>query len=179
MTATITVEDGTARVDANSYNSVIELNTYFADRGVTSWAALSDSIDKIPAMLRATDYMLRTFRLSWQGSRVTLTQALDWPRLYVTKFDFRNEYYGLTPYYNYNEIPPEIKQAHAELTLRALTVTLDPDMSADDNLKRIKIGPIDLEYMDRAPSATFYRTVIALLSPFFISSGNGAMLVRR
>jgi hypothetical protein len=63
------VEDGSGIVGANSFATVAEADTYFADRGGnTVWDALADA-DKEAALIVATDYIEKKFGTRFQGTK--------------------------------------------------------------------------------------------------------------
>ncbi|MDH7971044.1 hypothetical protein QH494_02525 [Sphingomonas sp. AR_OL41] len=73
----IIVETGAGLANANSYVSVTDADTYFADRAVTKWAALSSG-DKSAALIRATDYLDTMF--VFRSVPLLDTQSLQNPR---------------------------------------------------------------------------------------------------
>jgi len=78
-------EDGSARIDANSYCTVAEGDTYnqsvlYAD----AWLNASTN-DKTIALVQAT--RLLDEMVNWMGWPITTTQALRWPRVWVWKRD--------------------------------------------------------------------------------------------
>lgn len=113
------VETGLLIAGANSYCTVSEADTYFEDRGNTGWAAASDDA-KEQALVRGADYLRQKYRMSWKGSLVNPTQAMDWPRTGVDRVDYFDPFYKnhFVPYAFENsafipvtEIPVELKQA--------------------------------------------------------------------
>lgn len=171
---TLIVENGTGLSTAESYISVADATTYFTKRGNETWA---DVDDKEGALVRATDFMLNMYRLRWKGSRISQTQALDWPRLYVEK-PIGEPLYGLPVYYDSDEIPTEVKQACAELALRASTADLAADIEPDAFTSSVRVGSIAVTYKDDAPTSTIYRAIEAKLAPLFVGNSNSARLVR-
>jgi len=73
----LVVEDGSGRLDANSYVSIADADTYHSLRGNTIWAAATDS-DKVVALVRATEYL--DARWTFTGDPFKATQALVFPR---------------------------------------------------------------------------------------------------
>lgn len=159
------VETGSADATSESYASVAQADTYFANRGITNWATLTTP-EKEQALRRATDYMSI---YAWAGSRVNGTQALDWPRsgLYVNEFDV-----AMT------SIPLAVQNACMELALRAAAGELAPDVGRQKI--RIKVGPIETEYSDKAVPYTKFRAIDNLLSAYlsFVTGGITVGLVR-
>lgn len=168
------VEDGTARADAESYVSVADADTYFANRGNAAWAAL-DTAAKEQALRAATDYMMQTYRMHWTGMRVTGTQALDWPRAWVALVDAPSGYRSVPAYVPQNIVPPEVKNACAELAVRSLAAPLSPDLTSQ--VTRETVGPITVEYAAGARQAPLFKSVDAMLAVYL--KGRGALDVVR
>lgn len=130
-------EDGTGRADAESYCSVAEAAAYHAKRGnADAWDAIED---KEAALRKATDYLVQTFRGRWAGIRKTEAQALDWPRYEVPRMD-GGEWWN----YPDDAIPPELKNATAELALKSASVNLLEDLGPE--VQSETIGPISVTY---------------------------------
>lgn len=151
------VEDGSSKVDAESYASVADADTFLSSRGMTIWSELSEP-EKEQALRRAADYMTAEYRPKWLGRRSSAVQSLDWPRTDVTLDDV-----GVIPQ---NFVPREIVRACIELAFRAASGEL-----LDDEEGRVieeTIGPITTKY-DRTVSARKkFVLVDNLLNPFTI-----------
>lgn len=173
------VEDGTNVPGAESYASVNDADVYFDNRGVTIWSNLTIQ-EKEQALRRATDYMLERYRLRWKGGRIHFKQPLDWPRQGVSLEDFNGipqMYYAyLVPY---NVVPVEVKNACAELALRASINALNDDLQ--QNVLEEAVGPITTKYDPNSPQIPRYVKIDQLLAPFLVNGGNNATvkLVRK
>lgn len=163
------VEDGTGKVDAESYCSVDDADTHHAARGVTNWATLSTA-EKEQALRRACDYMEANYGTRWAGERYTDTQALSWPRIYVPR---RTK----TTDYNNDEIPVEVVRANAELAFRAAAGDLLADVGTQ--VKSETVGPISVTYADGARQSTVYKAVDNMLAFLFRYGGSGQIPVIR
>ena len=167
------VESGSIVPGAESYCTVAFANTYHASRGNTAWEALDDADDKEPALRRATDYMLQTYRGRWKGYRVSSTQPLNWPREAVVLGDGPNNYGDVVA----NTIVPlEVKNACAEYALRAVTSQLAADLTRGTLSE--SVGEISVTYDPASPQYARYRAVDAVLAPYLTSSGSMTRLVR-
>lgn len=155
----LTVEDGTGLSTAEAYISVSDADAYHAARGNTAWAALTATA-KEQALRRAADYMNAVYGGAWRGSRLTLTQALDWPRTCV-----------IVP----TPVPSEIARANAELAARAAAGDLLADQGAQ--VASETVGPVSVTYAAGARQATRYALVEAMLSRWLV--GMGALRVVR
>ena len=155
-------EDGSGKSDSESYISVADASTYHTARGNTAWAALTTDALREAALRRATDYMRQAYRSRWQGYKVNEDQALDWPR-----YDVVVEGYAIDD----EIVPTEIKNACAELALKAATADLLADQS--QGVVREKVGPIEVEYDKSSPQSTRYKAIDAILSPYLKAGGGG------
>lgn len=159
------VEDGTGKVDSNSYATAEEADAYFSDRSVSAWTGTSGV--KESALIRATDYIEGRFASRFKGQKATSEQALSWPRI-VTGYDA-------------DEIPTSLKKATYEYALRALTAKLAPDPVVSESglavvAEKKKVGPIEKEvqYAQSGPGSTVtyfkpYPAADMLLSSLLIS----------
>ena len=78
MALTLIKEDGTGKIDANTYASVADCDAYHeAHLYASAWTAAS-AVDKDKALAMATRLMDAEF--AFNGTRKSTTQALQWPR---------------------------------------------------------------------------------------------------
>lgn len=174
---TIVVEDGTGKADAESYCDVAYADNYHSKRNNTSWAPLTTALKE--AFLRnATEFMIGLYRMRWLGRRVLTTQALDWPRVGVVIKDFESSgfpgSYGLYQV-DYTIVPVEVKNACAELALRASKGELAPDRT--QKIISETVGPISVTYDKDAPAQVQYRQVDAMLK-VYLQGGGSMMMVK-
>lgn len=166
----ITVETGSGNAAANSYASVEQADAWHAARGITTWADLLTE-EREQALVRATAYMQQVYRLRWAGSRVLMTQALDWPRAWVPMVDAPG-YYGAYPaYYPSNAVPREVRDACCELALTAAAGDLSPNI--ERQAKSVTVGPITKVYADNASPVTRYRAIDNMLAPLLLGASVG------
>ena len=165
------VENGTGLATAESYSSVAEYKTYADNFGV-SYAAFTDT--QLEQFLRqATRYMGQMYRMRWKGYRVTSTQSLDWPRAGVSTVESSSYIYGRYVVAT-DIVPADIKNANNILAQKA---SAGVDLFADgtQRVKREKIGPIESEYEQGSLQRIQYDSVLALISPYLGSVGNGSI----
>jgi len=172
---TIIVEDGTVVAGAESYLSVADSLTYHAARGNNTWATITTTQQE-QALRRATDYMLEVYRTRWAGYRFTSTQSLDWPRSYVPIPDAVSGYGSFEAMVAPNIVPTEVKNACAELALKAAAGELFSDQT--QGVVREQIGPIAVEYDKFSPQRTRYVAIEAMLRPYFKMGGASVGLMR-
>ena len=159
------VETGSGKSDSESYISVADASNYHTVRGNTAWAALATDALREAALRKATDFMRQVYRSRWQGYKVNEDQALDWPR-----YDVEVEGYAVDS----DIVPTEVKNACAELALRASAAELNPDLT--QGVAREKVGQIEVEYDKASPQLTRYRAINALLSPYLKAGGGGCSM---
>lgn len=170
----LVVETGTGSATAESYISVADASTYHTNRGNSAWAALASDTVREQSLRKATDYMEQVYRLRWLGYRVTITQALSWPRDEVQRLDLTllNQY----SYYENNVVPPEVKNACAELALKAASGELLPDLG--QGVIRKKVDVLEVEYDKYSPQSKRYTAIDRLLAPFLSGSSVSRTVVR-
>ena len=155
-------EDGTGLTTANAYCTVAEADSYHVLRGTTEalWADLDTDV-KTACVIRATDYMVQTYRGRWKGVLVKTEQALDWPRYSV--YPDAGFQYALSSVI----VPLEVKRACAELALRANSAVLTEDVVPALVLSET-VGPVAVTYANTGQRTTRYlaidRTLSALLN---------------
>jgi hypothetical protein len=166
------VEDGTGLATAESFVSVVNADTYHSNRGNATWATLTTE-QKEQALRRATDYMEQVYRTRWTGYLKTTTQALGWPR---TEAPLADVGYGYA-YYSSDAVPQIVKNACAELALKAAAGELAPDV--EPRVKREKVGPIETEYAEYGEQSTQFRAIDNMLLPVLSSVGGAFRKVVR
>lgn len=153
--ATIVVEDGTGKTDANSYVSEAELSTYATDRGVTISGAAS------VLLIQAMDYIEQQ---PFQGEKHTETQALQWPRAWVVIDGFA---------VNSDEIPQLLKDCVCEAAI-AIDGGTNPLANESRATKMEKVGDIAVEYTDTARNVTYLKALETKLTKL-LRKGSGGM----
>jgi hypothetical protein len=161
----LVTETGAGLANAESYCSVSDADAYHANRGNAAWALALDQ-DKEAALRNATTFLEGRFGQFWGGYRVTQSQALSWPR-YGTYYSdgMARQSAFLIPQ---DVVPPEIRDACARLALSALAGDLLPDIDRGGQIKRERIGPIEVEYESGADTETsrpWLRAILARLLP--------------
>lgn len=156
------VESGQAGADSESYCSVGDAIAYHTKLGNTAFLNLNDELSKERALRKATNHMTQVYRQSWKGQRATSTQALDWPRVGV-------EVDGYC--FDSNAVPSVVRDACAELALRALTGQLSPDVGPQKT--EVKIGPITTKYAEGTRATKKYSAVDNMVAPFLKGGGSG------
>ena len=128
----LVVEDGTIVAVANTYVTVAELDSFAALRGVTLPAT---EPEKEVLIIKAADY-IESFRDRFQGSKVSQSQPMQWPRYDVTidGFEIASD-----------EIPQDLKTAQLQA---AIEVNAGADLQEPTGkaIKREKVDVIEVEY---------------------------------
>ena len=125
-------EDGTGLTNSNSYASVAEFVSFWADRGVDYSDTDAELITA--ALINATDYIEMRWASKFIGKRSTEEQALAWPRDRAYDKDL----------ILLEGVPRKLKLAVYEYAKRALSADLAPDPSVDPNIRQLTetVGPI-------------------------------------
>lgn len=162
------VETGTGSATAESYLSVVDAAAYHLKMGNRdAWALVGNEGAKEAMLRRATNYLRDRYYDMWLGDMAVSTQRLDWPRNGV----WTRSGNGLAS----TIVPEEVKDACAELALRASSAALMPDTS--QGIKREKIGPIEVEYDQYSPSAAAFASIDAMLAPYLVSGAQPGLNV--
>jgi len=171
-----TIDTTIGGANANSYVALSDAETYHDSRLNTETWANATSDNKTRALLMAAN---RLQSENWLGSRVTTTQRLAWPRLYVEKVDGIGPGYGWGYGYGYwpfgevylsTEIPQRVKDAQCEL---ALALLQGFDDGAEDQMNSFSADGISINFSTQRPSGAFPPSVAQLLSG--LVSGNVLM----
>lgn len=170
----LVVETGSGSSTADSYISLVDAATRHTNLGNAAWAALASDTVREQYLRRATEYMEGAYRQRWNGYKKTATQALSWPRSYVYTEPFVQGAIGSYPYLLSDRIVPnEVKNACADLALKAATVTLAEDLG--QAVVREKIDVIEVEYDKNAPAYTQYRAIDMMLAIYLKSGGKASI----
>lgn len=138
----LVVEDGTGLEAANSYVSVAFADSYFADRSVTAWSALSNEV-KEASLIKATDYIDAKNSRRFTTGALNELQALVLPRIYFLDANYKR----------ITGIPVLWLKAVCEYALIASTKDLfTPASSGAKEIKseEVVVGPVKTrtEYLD-------------------------------
>jgi len=170
-------EDGTGLANAESYISVDDCTTYLNNVGATIWQTISLA-EQEQALRRATSYLVGFYRLKWKGRRVIITQALDWPRVGVVLEDFGGSQgrqgmgsYGLFQV-PFNIVPVEVKNACAELALRATMGPLADDLT--QNALSETVGPVTVKYDPYSPQRVRYPQIHNAIRVYLLQSSSSS-----
>lgn len=159
-------ETGAGLAGAESFASVTAADTRLAALGLTTWATLQTS-EKEAALRRATTYMEAAYRTRWHGARVTINQALSWPRYGVCVDGF---------YVASASVPVEVANACIDLAFKAAAGDLNEDVGRQ--VIREKVGPLETEYAPHGSQSVRYRAIDMALAPYLSGGGASARLVR-
>lgn len=159
-------ETGAGLANAESYISVADADARQTALGNTNWGDLTTD-EKEQALRRATSFMEQAYRTRWVGQRLSIEQALSWPRYDVCVDGF---------YVESTTVPVDVANACADLALKAAAADLNADLTR--SVVRKKIGPLETEYDRNSPQSIRYRAVDMALAPYLKGSSAMATLVR-
>lgn len=160
------VETGTADPNAESYASVAAADTRLNGLGVTTWSTITTA-QKEQALRRATQYMLQAYRDRWSGIRVSIDQALDWPRydMMVDGFPVKTAV-----------VPQTVANACIDLAYKAASGDLNVDLA--QRVLTSKVGPLETVYDRYSSQQSRYPSIEMALAPYLGSAGASMRLVR-
>lgn len=143
-----------------SYCTVSYADNYHANLGNAAWALLTTA-QKEQSLRKATNYLEQVY--TWKGYRVSSTQVLSWPRhdVYVDGYSVSSSF-----------VPLQVQSATADLALKASNGDLSPDLTQE--VKREKVGEIEVEYKDGSVQYIRYRSIDNMLK-WFISGVAGGV----
>lgn len=162
MPITLTVEDGTRPIGANTYASIADANAYWSGRVNEAWADATDD-EKSSALIQATDYLNG---LSWTGRKVAI-RTMAWPRN-----DVEVDGYELGS----DEIPEEVVQACCYMAGEIIGGAT-PLASTDRPLTKLTAGAVSMEWDAASSQAPQYPALKSILRGY-IMAGNMFRLVR-
>ena len=162
----LVTETGAGLADAESYASVDAADAYHEGRNI-GWLDLALP-EKEAALRLATDYLHQRFTGAWQGLRVRVDQALDWPRSGVIVDGIEQRY---------TVLPVQLVRATCEMALKAASQPLTTDETAA--VKSEKVGPIEVTYADGARQQTRFMAVENMVRPLLRSGSQGSIRVVR
>ncbi len=167
--ADLIVEDGTGKEDADAYISLVDAaiyhDNYSPPERRTQWAAASDE-DKKASIRTATAWMDAIY--DWRGLVAVNTQALEWPRVAV--FDSSGRRIAS------DVVPRRVSNCCAYLAGENLTSPLSS--SIDREAKSERVGPVAVEYMDRAAETVRYPHARRLVRAYIVGTTSQIKVVR-
>jgi hypothetical protein len=156
MALTLTKEDGTGKVDANSYASAADGDAYHDGHlYATAWVAATLA-NKEKALVMAT--RLIDGQVQFAGWKTTDTQALQWPRVSVRDPDGEDD---LPP----DAVPAAVRDATCELA-RELLIADRTAAPAGEGLKYENTGTTQKGYDKSDTRPVLSHVAQALLSKF-------------
>lgn len=159
------VENGEGLTNAESYASIAYADAYFNARMTANW----DSSDSHKEMLLrlATDHIDAVYGQRFKGTKGSLTQALQWPRVGVWVDGYE---------YPSDEIPTEIMRACCEFAHAANTSELLPNLT--QGVKREKIDVIEIEYDEFSSRLPKFTKAGALLAKYLTGGASQCSITR-
>jgi len=148
----------TLKVNTNSYLSLSQANTWFADRPTlnSGWAALTQTAQE-EALVLATDHLEQQYKGQWKGAIVSQKQLLEFPRTGLFDSDGRD----------LGSVPPGMVAAICILGYKAVVDQEDlcPDVAPGGQPLSESVGPISSSYAKGASPLKRYVKIEGLLAP--------------
>ena len=183
MALTLIKEDGTGKVDANSYADVADGNSYHDGHlYATAWTGASDD-QKAVALVMASRLIDAEYQFN--GTRTNAVQGLQWPRAKCPEPDAIHVPLAVllpipSDYVRYDSVPKAVVQATCEMA-RELLIADRTVAPAGEGLKYQIVGSTQTGYdkTDRRPVIS--PVAQAMLDKFgsLISSKSGAVRLVR
>ena len=152
-------------VGIDSYLDLMEADAYWANRNNRTWE-IANPADKEKALRAATQYLDATYQ--WIGELADPTQRLGWPRSWAYDGEGRL----------LQGVPVKVRQAASELALAALEDPLLAVESRGGDVRREKVGVLEVEYFDGAPGGRSFPLVDRLLADLVRAGPNHRRLLR-
>lgn len=143
------VEDGSGVVVAESFIDVAYFRSYHGARGTDVTGFTDEVIEQL--CRKSYDYIVAVY-----GQRL-ICLPFPWKINYVVQ-----------------PVPTALKQSQAELALISKTVPLMPMVKRGK--KKVKVGPLEVEYDGEANTATLFLAASLRLAPLMASSMSSAMV---
>ena len=183
MAPTLIKEDGTGKVDANSYASVADGDAYHDGHlYATAWTGASAD-QKAVALVMATRLIDAEFQFN--GTRTTAGQSLQWPRAMCPEPD--NVHVPISvllpipyDYVQYDKVPKAVVQATCEMA-RELLITDRTTAPAGEGLKYQNAGTTQTGYDKTDKRSVLSQVAQVMLAKYGsqISAKSGAVRLMR
>lgn len=153
----LVIENGSNVVGANSYATRAEIIAYAALRGVTIFDEAATDVFAIKAM----DYIeRRKFKGVPTYGAPGVTQPLQFPR---DEIEYQGEWLDA------EAIPQMLIDAQCEASMLIKQgIDLEPNRTAEQQVKRDKTGPLETEYFEPAPYSATTPRLDGLLAPLIV-----------
>jgi len=162
---TLEAETGSGSSTANSYVTLAVANDYFTRHlSGTAWAAKTDAEKEtlLITAARAVDY-----GATWKGRKITITQAMQWPRE-----DVETQLPWPDTLYPNNAVPPQVKAAQIEVAALFLNGDRFADQDAD-GISSVSLGKgaLAVTFDANTAKSILGRVAPLLLAEFAHNSG--------
>jgi len=168
MALTLIKEDGTGKVDANSYAEVADGDAYYEGHlYATAWTGAT-SAQKAAGLVMATRLIDAEFR--FKGVKASATQALQWPREECRDPDGADDLAS-------DAVPSAVVQATCELA-RELLVKDRTAAPPGEGLKYQNVGSAQTGYDKSDTPPVISRAMLAKFGALLKAKSGAVSLVR-
>jgi hypothetical protein len=174
MAVTLVVEDGTGLSTANSYLTVLEAEDILCvnPTAYATWTALTPT-EKDTYLVWASGYI--DDYVDWNGYKTVEDSGLRWPRCGVYNRD------GIL--IGENDIPPQLKQAVAEIAVFLVNSSAAASGGQSSNLpegiKRVKADVVEIEFFEDGSSDSQTGSDLLPVNISFLIIGLGTVITGR
>lgn len=163
----LTIEDGSLVAGADSYVSVADARTYAVKMGATFPPDDDDGNAAAEILLREAMSFLESLRSSYQGTKVSRDQDLQFPRVGVEIDGFEVDS---------DSIPKELIQAQIELAIIAQDQDLQPNSDGREIVRAKVEGAVEVQWSETGgPPTPVFARAQALLD-VLLDGGGGFTL---
>lgn len=168
-TPTFEVEIGNQSPTANSLASIAFADQYWSNNGAPDdWFVLADLV-KQDCLRRGTQYLMLKYAQRWLGRRVTIPQALDWPRYGTYDRDGFAVGSNIVPVEIQSAVSYMARIAHATSNLLADQPTPYSGIKSES----VSVGPIrtETQYMGSKSIIPRYPTIEQMIKHLIVPPG--------
>ena len=163
------VEDGSVVANADSYQSIVEADAYWAKHASpVAWTGATDAI-KESALRYATQWIDQKF--TWGGDIYTSTQVLDWPR--QSCYDDEGRLIAD------DIVPLAVQQATDEMAKNHIDAAVNESIARGGGVKSEKVDVITIVYLDWASPETDFPYIKRMLMGLTSTGQVGTVPVSR
>lgn len=165
MSIELIIEDGSIVENANSYIDMDFADSFHNTHGNENWLNIESEIDKKRRLIRAAFYIDNKYKSRFKGTKTSVDQYLEWPRINVIIDDFQFEN---------NKIPLLLKQAQAEAANYIEDLFI---INTNQHVDSISTGPLNISFKN-VTNQPEIQSINYLIQPLLYISMNNTWVYR-